>query len=97
MSLKTQSSSLSLFFFTFFIAKKVTKKLVLSKAFSGHKPKLFNSLIARNPKPEAASVSCVCCSSLFVPNYNSTIASRCYFHTLVLRTLGSGSCGAFYI
>ncbi len=26
----------SLFFFTFFIAKKVTKNLVLSKAFSGH-------------------------------------------------------------
>ena len=39
----------SFFFFTFFIAKKVTKNLVLSKAFSGRKPKFFNSLIARKP------------------------------------------------
>jgi hypothetical protein len=33
VSIKTQCLSLSHFFFTFFIAKKVTKNLVLSKAF----------------------------------------------------------------
>ncbi len=93
---QTQSSSLSRFFFTFFIAKKVTKNLVLSKAFSGRKPMYNNGLFTRNPKPEAASVTLAYYSAPFVINLDSTIASRYCFHTLVLRTLGSGACGAFF-
>ena len=80
----------------FFHDKKVTKNLVLSKAFLGSKPKLKNRLFARNPKPEAASVILVHYSSPIFLNYHTTIASRCCFHTLVLRTLGCGACGAIF-
>ena len=80
----------------FFHDKKVTKNLVLSKAFLGSKPKLKNRLFARNPKPEAASVILVHYSSPIFLNYHTTIASRCCFHTLVLRTLGCGACGALF-
>ena len=51
----------------FFHDKKVTKNLVLSKAFLGSKPKLKNRLFARNPKPEAASVILVHNSSPIFP------------------------------
>jgi hypothetical protein len=51
----------------FFHDKKVTKNLVLSKAFLGSKPKLKNRLFARNPKPEAASVILVHYSSPIFP------------------------------
>jgi len=55
-----------------------------------------NGLFTRNPKPEAASVTLAYYSAPFVRHSNSTIASRCCFHTLVLRTFKSGACGAFF-
>jgi len=45
---------------------------------------------------EAASLTFACYSSQFVRHSNSSIASRCCFHTLVLWTLGNGACGAFF-
>ena len=44
----------------------------------------------------AASLTWVYYYAPFVRHSNSTIASRCCFHTLVLQTFRSGACGAFF-